>query len=57
MNEKIKCCEENDHCFIKIAEERRCYLDEYWNAQYYKVYIMCCQKCGKTREIRGGCIV
>lgn len=31
-------CKENEHNFIKVAEERRQYLDENWNTYYRKVY-------------------
>jgi hypothetical protein len=49
-----KQCKETEHNFIKIAEEQREGIDSNWNAYYYKAYIMCCSKCGKTMTIHGG---
>ena len=47
-------CKDTEHNFIKVAEESRQTIDINWNSYYYKVYIMCCSKCGKTMTINGG---
>ena len=49
-----KRCGDTEHNFIKIAEEKRHRMTDAWDFYNYKVYILCCSKCGETRIIEGG---
>jgi hypothetical protein len=47
-------CKDNEHNYVYVTTETRKIHPACGGYEYITVYIMCCSKCGKTLEIKGG---